>query len=51
MYPTCTNEEFGCDDGLCIPQSKACDLIEDCFDGSDERGCGKLKIINNIVSR
>ncbi|GFX05264.1 uncharacterized protein CG3556 [Trichonephila clavipes] len=37
----CTNEEsFQCDDNFCIPQSKVCDGVKDCKNGSDEIGCG-----------
>ncbi|GFQ98338.1 uncharacterized protein CG3556 [Trichonephila clavata] len=36
----CTNEDsFQCDDNFCIPQSKVCDGVKDCKNGSDEIGC------------
>ncbi|GFX05258.1 integrase catalytic domain-containing protein [Trichonephila clavipes] len=36
----CMNEEsFQCDDNFCIPQSKVCDGVNDCKNGSDEIGC------------
>lgn len=41
VYPPCSNGEFRCNDGLCIPMSKHCDLKDDCNDRSDEIGCGK----------
>ncbi|GFQ67452.1 uncharacterized protein CG3556 [Trichonephila clavata] len=37
----CTNEKsFQCDENFCIPQSKVCDGVKDCKNGSDEVGCG-----------
>uniref|UniRef100_A0ABM0MCB5 Prolow-density lipoprotein receptor-related protein 1-like n=1 Tax=Saccoglossus kowalevskii TaxID=10224 RepID=A0ABM0MCB5_SACKO len=32
----CTNLEFKCNDGACIPYEFTCDRIEECDDGSDE---------------
>lgn len=39
----CTENEFSCQNGRCIPQSAACDKKVDCLDKSDEGTvCGKL---------
>ena len=35
----CQDEYFTCDDGTCILLIYKCDLISDCFDGSDEDFC------------
>ena len=35
----CENIYFECDDGTCILLIYKCDLIDDCFDGSDEERC------------
>ncbi|XP_070527636.1 basement membrane-specific heparan sulfate proteoglycan core protein isoform X6 [Cardiocondyla obscurior] len=32
--------EMRCDDGSCVLLRRKCDNIPDCFDGTDERGCG-----------
>ena len=32
-------DEFMCASGQCIKASKLCDLVSDCFDGSDEAQC------------
>ena len=34
--------EFTCDNKRCIPNQWRCDREDDCDDGSDERGCGKV---------
>lgn len=32
----CTEDEFQCNDGRCIPNNKVCDGSKDCSDGEDE---------------
>jgi hypothetical protein len=32
-------DTFKCGDNTCIPNSRVCDMYEDCKDGSDERSC------------
>ena len=49
--PLCTEDEFGCDNGQCIPASKRCDFIRHCYDSSDEEGCGKYLIRQHFVCR
>ncbi|XP_015231206.1 low-density lipoprotein receptor class A domain-containing protein 3 [Cyprinodon tularosa] len=34
---------FMCEDGTCVPGGWECDGVPHCFDGSDERGCAKVK--------
>lgn len=36
---SCSEEQFQCVSGSCIPKSKFCDFITDCQDGSDEDNC------------
>ncbi|XP_066980722.1 uncharacterized protein [Macrobrachium rosenbergii] len=40
--PGCTGDNFECDSGICISNSKKCDGVEDCLDGFDELGCTSL---------
>ena len=35
----CTEEEWDCGDGECIPGDRRCDNIRDCLNMEDERGC------------
>ncbi|KAK7077204.1 hypothetical protein SK128_002162 [Halocaridina rubra] len=35
----CSDEEFTCDSGLCVPLSSRCDRLDDCSDASDEYNC------------
>jgi hypothetical protein len=34
----CNYYEFRCNRGACIDESRVCDLVDDCGDGSDESG-------------
>lgn len=35
----CTNEEYKCKSGTCIPTLTVCDSVKDCPDGDDEEEC------------
>ena len=35
----CSDSEFKCNNGKCIPRTDACNLNDDCEDASDEIGC------------
>lgn len=51
----CTDDEYKCSNGQCIPLQYACDDYDDCGDLSDELGCREYigtiayKIINNVL--
>uniref|UniRef100_A0A3B3VYU8 Low density lipoprotein receptor class A domain containing 3 n=1 Tax=Poecilia latipinna TaxID=48699 RepID=A0A3B3VYU8_9TELE len=34
---------FMCGDGMCVPSDWQCNKVPNCVDGSDERGCPKVK--------
>ena len=38
-FNNCTESEFCCDDGVCVPVENRCDFIPDCADESDEVNC------------
>ena len=42
-FPPCSTNEYQCFDKSCVDASHRCDGKKDCFDNSDEDGCG-----NNI---
>ena len=42
MLSKCTEFEFSCSDGSCIPIDRKCDYVADCFDKSDEVMCSTL---------
>ncbi|XP_067052699.1 deleted in malignant brain tumors 1 protein-like isoform X2 [Acropora muricata] len=37
---SCTQDNFPCGSGDCVPLSSVCDFNNDCFDASDELNCG-----------
>ena len=39
--PTCTFDEFACDDGSCKPKRFQCDFVKHCSKGEDETNCGE----------
>ena len=40
----CNNNEFTCNDGLCLDLNKRCDNKLDCQDKSDETNCVRITI-------
>ena len=54
----CGENDFQCDNGMCVLSDFVCDGRDDCKDGSDEAGCGQAKtkhshfqILNSVVFR
>ena len=45
----CYGFEFTCNDIKCIEESKVCNGVSDCSDGSDEMFCGKELKITRII--
>ena len=45
----CASYQWKCTNRKCIPEDFACDGIDDCGDGSDERYCGKLVFMTLVV--
>jgi len=42
------NDEFGCDDGACVPLVKRCNGAPDCKDNTDESHCETV-VIDKIL--
>ena len=40
----CKDGEFSCNDGTCIDINKKCNIVNDCFDSSDEIMCSLLSM-------
>ena len=51
LFTSCGIEEFSCDDGSCIPLENRCDLIQDCYDNSDEMDCHQVQTYENAYSK
>ncbi|XP_063959865.1 low-density lipoprotein receptor-related protein 2-like [Lytechinus pictus] len=45
----CQDGFFTCSNGGCVPEYWRCDGDNDCFDGGDERNCGVIGTIENVV--
>lgn len=47
----CSETEFECSPGRCIPKTWLCDLQHDCTDGLDEKNCrSKLSISRRLIA-
>lgn len=44
----CSESEFRCNDGRCIPESKVCDGTIQCNDGLDESQCHLRKCVEGM---
>lgn len=40
----CSNSQYMCDSGQCVPHTKRCNLYHDCYDKTDELNCRKVKV-------
>ena len=48
----CSQSDFTCEDGSCIPAQLVCDRKYDCQDGTDEFNCGQLRLtFSQIVTK
>lgn len=49
IVSSCSEEEFQCTSGECLPPALVCDFKTDCKNGSDEEFCGMLGLQENIL--
>ncbi len=47
----CSEGEFTCSDGRCIPLENRCNILRDCDDNSDEVHCDLVRIDDDQVIR
>ena len=46
-FSSCRDDEFTCDNGICIPMEHRCDQKQDCKDVTDEKNCITVSIDPN----
>ena len=51
MFTSCSNDQFTCNDGSCIPEDNRCDLVKHCYDNSDEINCEKVRIVKGAYNK
>ena len=47
---SCYAEEFGCDNGICIPRFHRCDHKSQCLHGEDELGCEMIELPEGLLN-
>ena len=50
-FTTCSDEEFTCNNGMCIPLHKRCNQVINCQDHSDEDGCQMFRFNENYQKK
>lgn len=46
----CAENEFKCDDNVCLSKEKVCDRVRDCRDGTDELDCREYSHLKDFFS-
>ena len=44
LLSVCLENEFSCDNGICVPMEARCNGLEECMDVSDEKNCKTVEI-------
>ena len=48
---SCSQTEFSCSNGECVPMGARCDQVPNCRDKSDEKGCRMIVMADNYNNR